>query len=229
VTNIRSIAPRWATAVACALLWSAGTIPAAYADGETPPVTVVSPSPTPSGETSPGTDPVVVPSPGTDPVVVPSPGTDPVVVPSPGTDPVVVPSPGTDPVVVPSPGTDPVAAPTQTQGFVGAPTLIAPGPAPFGPVITLPSSDTPVVNIEAVPAATEPSPTLNVTPEAETATAPIALPEPVTKSFNAVVATAAGSPLHVQILTVLLLVGAGILYFRFLGTRGTKVPSKSAK
>ncbi|MDE8670730.1 hypothetical protein PY310_19335 [Pseudarthrobacter sp. H3Y2-7] len=57
----------------------------------------------------------------------------------------------------------------------------------------------------------------------------MSIPGPVAKSFDAVVATAADSPLYVQILTVLILLGAGALYFRVLGSKGTRFPSKSVK
>ncbi|MDQ0677294.1 hypothetical protein QFZ30_000676 [Arthrobacter pascens] len=41
------------------------------------------------------------------------------------------------------------------------------------------------------------------------------------------VAVATGSPLAVQLLTVLLLIVAGLAYSRVLGSKGTRVPSKA--
>jgi hypothetical protein len=43
------------------------------------------------------------------------------------------------------------------------------------------------------------------------------------------VAAATGSPLIVQLLTVLFLLGTGVLYFRVLGSKGMRVPSRSVK
>ncbi|MET3204612.1 UNVERIFIED_ORG: hypothetical protein ABIB21_001401 [Arthrobacter sp. UYEF13] len=84
---------------------------------------------------------------------------------------------------------------------------------------------------EAVPASDDASPsaTPSITSEAPAPAVPMALPVPVVKTIDAVVATATGSPLYVQFLTVLVLIGAGIAYFRFLGSRGTRVPSKPVK
>jgi hypothetical protein len=87
------------------------------------------------------------------------------------------------------------------------------------------------VTAEAVPAALEPSltPSASTVPQARAEAAPANVAGPVAKSFDAVVATAAESPLYVQALTVLILLGAGVLYFRVLGSKGTRVPSKSVK
>ncbi|MCO4238664.1 hypothetical protein [Pseudarthrobacter raffinosi] len=74
-----------------------------------------------------------------------------------------------------------------------------------------------------------PTPTPSITSEPRAAVAPVALPEPVTKTIDAVVATATGSPLYVQVLTVLALIGAGVAYFRTLGSKGARMPSKSVK
>jgi hypothetical protein len=223
-----------AVAVGFALLLGTATIPAAYADGDEPPlIAVVTPA------TSPGTGetPPVVESPGTGetPPVVESPGT--------GETPPVVESPGTGetPPVIESPGTgdtgsgitdaaiDTGLTPGENLPAPEKPGLAAPRSAPT--LVPLPIQDgTAGESQEVVPAEeATPTPTPSMTSEPSEAVAPVALPEPVTKTIDAVVATATGSPLYVQLLTVLVLIGAGIAYFRVLGSKGTRVPSKSVK
>lgn len=47
--------------------------------------------------------------------------------------------------------------------------------------------------------------------------------------LQAAAVAAAGSPLIVQLLTVVLLLGVGFFYFRMVGARGPRAPAKSAK
>ncbi|MDQ0677996.1 hypothetical protein QFZ30_001378 [Arthrobacter pascens] len=84
---------------------------------------------------------------------------------------------------------------------------------------------------EPVPSAVEATSasTPSITPETSKGTAPVTLPEPVTKTIGAVAATATGSPLHVQILTVLFLLAAGVLYFRFMGAMARRSAMKIGK
>jgi hypothetical protein len=51
----------------------------------------------------------------------------------------------------------------------------------------------------------------------------------VQAQIQAAVAVATGSPLVVQVATVLVLLGAGLAYFRFLGGRSYRLASKAGK
>ncbi|WP_167467914.1 hypothetical protein [Arthrobacter oryzae] len=51
----------------------------------------------------------------------------------------------------------------------------------------------------------------------------------VKPEIQAAVAVATGSPLGVQLITVLILLGAGLAYFRFLGGKSQNSPVKAGK
>ena len=150
-------------------------------------------------------------------------------------------TPGTtlpeEPAPTPPEVTTPVTTPEDpTTGTVTVPDPFQ-EPQPVAPLeseILFPpliADDSANPSSEAVPASGDASPTAtpSITSEPSTAAVPMALPVPVAKTIDAVVATATGSPLYVQFLTVLVLIGAGIAYFRFLGSKGTRVPSKPVK
>lgn len=170
--------------------------------------------------------------------------------------PVPVPElPTEEPVVLPpepvpteeeEPSAEPVRpAPTKSSGGPAAPRPIPVEPAPVPPAAMVP---TPVQTAAAEipsgsPGPTEP-PVLEPTVEpSEAATETVAAVLPTTTPsvapvqqeqsqvtpVQAVVSAATGSPLGVQLLTVALLLGAGFLYFRVLGSKGMRTPSRSVK
>lgn len=178
------------------------------------------------------------------PVLGPEPTTEAPVAPT--QEPVPTEGPVPDPV-----GTAPVPAPGEPSGEPAAPPVVPaegvplppaavelpaagqPAPAqtaPVGDPLTMPVPvESPVVEQTAEPsadggqtiAAAVPSATPSVTPVQE---------EPDQGSpVQAVVSVATGSPLGVQLLTIAILLGAGILYFRALGSKGLRTPSRSAK
>ncbi|WP_120520414.1 hypothetical protein [Arthrobacter celericrescens] len=113
-------------------------------------------------------------------------------------------------------------------------TPAAPAPAPFiveqpavqplqdpGAGQIVPQPETPAATTSTTPA---PKPAV----PAKTA-APVPIPEPVAKTLDSVVSVATGSPLHVQIITVLALLGAGFAYFRFMGSKSPRTPVRSHK
>jgi hypothetical protein len=222
VTKTNGRANRCAVAAACALLLGTAAIPAAYGDDGEDPTVVVIPLPLPSGETPPEQQ---TPPPSDEPAPGPGPVPEPVPVPEPM--PVPEPVPVSDPVPNPvRPST------TETLSAGNAQPNVRDGSRLELPL--LPPSNvagSAAVNGEAALPTDEaaPTPQPTISPEASAAAVPIALPQPVTKTIDAVVATATGSPLYVQLLTVLVLIGAGIAYFRVLGSKGTRVPSKSVK
>ncbi|MET3919897.1 hypothetical protein ABIB26_000817 [Arthrobacter sp. UYEF20] len=86
--------------------------------------------------------------------------------------------------------------------------------------------------VEAPPTE-EPAPAPAPVPElakAHAAIAAVAQPPAVMKSeIQAAVAVATGSPLVVQLITVLILLGAGLLYFRFLAGKSPSIATKPSK
>jgi hypothetical protein len=54
-------------------------------------------------------------------------------------------------------------------------------------------------------------------------------PVMVKSEVQAAVAVATGSPLGIQLITVLILLGAGLAYFRFLGGKTIVRPAKAGK
>ncbi|MDQ0865781.1 hypothetical protein QF036_003362 [Arthrobacter globiformis] len=71
-----------------------------------------------------------------------------------------------------------------------------------------------------------------VSPSAVATSPPLAskgLPGIAETQIQAAVAVATGSPFIVQLMTVLALVAAGVAYFRFMGARSLRTPSRSRK
>lgn len=143
------------------------------------------------------------------------------------------------------PAPEPVQlAPSEPSGEPAAPPAI-PGdvvPIPPAAVVPAPAQPAPVQNLPAAPAPGEPAVTEPaVVPFAEAAETAAAVPPSATASagpaqqqsqaspVQAVVSVATGSPLGVQLLTVAVLIGAGFAYFRVLGSKGMRTPSRSVK
>ncbi len=201
----------------------------AFADGETapgvdpgtqPPVVGQSPSPPPTVDPAP---PTTDPGP---PVTNPAPPTveiPPVVIVPPLAP---VPGAGSDPIVVPNPGIVPAAPDSRdtSQGSQKAPQQplpqvnANPGPElePVAPVGATPTPSPTISKSSSAPAVPSHSPTSE---------APVK-PASVVKTA---VQAATGSPFVVQLITVLILLAAGFVYFRVLGSKGTRVPSKASK
>ncbi|WP_326965492.1 hypothetical protein [Arthrobacter sp. CG_A4] len=59
--------------------------------------------------------------------------------------------------------------------------------------------------------------------------APAAPPTIVTAEIHAAVASVTGSPLSVQVITVMILLGLGFVYFRFLGGKSRGLAAKAEK
>lgn len=206
----------------------------AHADDEITPVVII-PSPLIPGETSPPPQPAPNPTgEPVPPVSVPDPGPiaapEPIPSPDPTPQPISDPAPAPDPAPSPQPVADPLAG--ALPSAVQLSTAEAPIPdggrseQTLAPVVPPPVP--PVAASELVPSA-EPTPSPTITSEQRAVAAPISVPEPVVKTIDAVVTTATGSPLYVQLLTVFLLIGAGIAYFRLIGSKGTRIPSKTVK
>lgn len=235
MTRFSGVVRRWAAATTCALVAFAfvvlGPMPSASAE-DVPTTGPGTTSPEPSQEPSPQPDPSPVDPPVVSPID-PVPPVDPVI--PPVIDPVQPPGGETPP-----PGDGASTPPVEQPALPAVPSADNPAPAAPGsspakvPVpLQQPNSDGGTSdNEEALPAAPEETtttPAPSVAPETAKAEAPAALPEPVAKTIDAVVSTASGSPLYVQFITVLVLIGAGIVYFRVLGSKGTRIPSKSGK
>ncbi len=215
-------ARRGGAGIACALMLSvcAPAFNTAYGLA-TPAVLLPVPGPGTGGE--PATDPGG-PAPVTDPG-----GEDPVSDPGghePGTGP-----DGEDPVTDPT--VEVPAEPAVTPVDVQPPSEIqlpaAPAQLPAPEQIFIPEA--PVVEEEPAPVTEPAAPSLTPTaaPATSTAAAAALLPPPMAKAIDSVVATASGSPLYVQVLTVALLLGAGFLYFRVLGSKGRRSPIRPGK
>lgn len=216
-------------AVALAMLLCAATLPAAHGDDGEDTAAVVIPMPAPSGVTPPDQQ---TPSPTDD-----SPDEQIVETPLQGDNP---PADETVLVDVPSTGNEIATTPVQEQPApLGSQPDETTGPldGAVSPAI-VPMQLQPRIpeklvadGQEAVPATDEAMPTAipSITSEASATVEPIALPEPVSETIDAVVATVSGSPFYVQLFTVVGLIGTGIAYFRVLGSKGTRVPSKSVK
>lgn len=189
-------------------------------------------------DSSPATEPGVTAPPSTDPAPEPElPTLGPV---DPLPDP-LTPPPVEEPVMAPEPSSEvpaePVepAAPAPGAVMPGVPLASTPALAPG--VDVLPS---PTPALEPFTAAAEP---VLTTDEPESSAAVVDSPSPSSSSLAStaplqqhnsspvgqVVSAAAGSPLGVQILTVAVLISAGILYFRVLGAKGLRTPSRSVK
>ncbi|WP_345039945.1 hypothetical protein [Arthrobacter methylotrophus] len=201
---------------------------AAFADGETTPGT--DPGNPPPVEESPSPPPSVDPvTPTTDPG---PPVTDPV-------PPVVeIPPIVVVPPVAPAPGDGPNSVFVPDQASVPS-VQVSSAPSQAGPVDPrqpVPKSTAdPGTELQPVgPVGTTPTPSPLLSKSSSAPAAPSHSPssktpaEPVSVVKVAVDA-ATGSPFVVQLLTVLILLAAGFVYFRVLGSRGTRASSKAVK
>lgn len=155
------------------------------------------------------------------------------------------------PVLEPTPPAETPPAPIETAPPVAPPAPIeTPAPAepiaPAGPVQPVPVAtpevaipetsaypppqvvqipDVAEVPVEPAPVATE---SAAVVPAAPT---PSATPtqQPRVDAVQAAVSAATGSPLVVQILMVAFLIASGFAYFRAIGSKGMRVPTRSVK
>lgn len=176
--------------------------------------------------------------------VLPDPALTEVPVPSPGLPTETPAAPTEEPVPTEEPAQAPVpAAPSEPSSEPAAPPAVpvevvpvAPAPVIPAPAEPAPAEELAVTSTPEEPAASEAA---VVTPP-EAATAAVVLPSPSASAtpteeqsqaspVQAVVAVATGSPLGVQLLTVALLLAAGFAYFRVLGSKGMRTPSRSAK
>ncbi|WP_136017896.1 hypothetical protein [Arthrobacter silvisoli] len=118
------------------------------------------------------------------------------------------------------------------------PAPLAPAsPAPFPFIVEQPAGqlqDPGTAEVPALPETPDPTGSSSTAPAPKPAApaktaAPVPIPEPVAKTLDSVVSVATGSPLHVQIITVLALLGAGFAYFRFMGSKSRRTPLRSHK
>lgn len=189
---------------------------AARADDPPPPSDPITTPAEPSQ--SPWPDPVVT----LPPVLEPGPSELPVPSSDPVAPPVVVPPPVVEPA--PSvPATVPVV-PAEPAPVQGNPLTVPAVPAdPAGGAVLTPAEED--LPLTEAPAATEsaaavlPAPTPTATPTQQ----------PRVDAVQAAVSAATGSPLVVQILTVAFLIGSGFIYFRAIGSKGLRVPTRSVK
>ncbi|MGO4492121.1 hypothetical protein AB4Y86_08520 [Arthrobacter sp. 2YAF22_2] len=98
----------------------------------------------------------------------------------------------------------------------------------------MPSAETTPQGERPAEAVTEaPSPSASATAAALPSAAPSKTPAPVPVQaapvIQAAVAAATGSPFGVQLVTVLILLGAGLAYFRALGGKGARTSPKAGK
>lgn len=182
-----------------------------------PPVDTAPADPAPSdpAPSEPGTDPAPVPDPSI-PGEAPPP---PAPAPAPGSDTPVYQVPQPAPVLTPAPQSP--VAPALPPANVPAGTEVSPGPfveQELPPVDQAEeASPSPSETAAQVPATTQPTMTTAPKPSI----ADVAASSPV---VQAAVTAATGSPLGVQIATVLALLGAGFAYFRLLGSKGRVAP-----
>jgi hypothetical protein len=223
---------RRAAAIVCALILVLSGSAAAYADDTVFLPGIEEPAPTPSdGETTEPTDPGTTDPGTTDPGTTDPGTTDPGTTDPGTTDPGTIPGTGGSVPVKPLPK-PPVVAPTVPK---------APAPAPVQPSAEAPApAQTPAEETvqepgieEAVPLET-PSPATSTAPavkkpESTKKAAPLPVPEPVARTIESVVSVATGSPLYVQLLTIVGLLGAGFLYFRFMGSKARRSPVRGHK
>jgi hypothetical protein len=177
---------------------------------------------------------IIVPPPVESPPVDPTPsdpGTAPsdAATPPPSND---LPPPAvTDPPAEPAPAVPPADATapsvTVTPPIAGNIAPIIPQPARVNPVQPVPSPE--VVQPSEEPSAASDTPTPTPAPSTTpSTTAPAAVSVPTTApvqagtKIQAAVVAATGSPFAIQLLTVLALLGAGFVYFRALGSKGTR-------
>lgn len=186
--------------------------PAFAEDGFPLPDTAVTASPVPSAEL-PAEESVAPPPEETVPTEEPAPEPVQLAPSEPSGEPAAQPAIPGD--VVPIPPAAVVPAPAQPAPVQNLPAARAPGE----PAVTEPAV-VPFAEVAETAAAVPPSPTASAGPAQQQSQA-----SPV----QAVVSVATGSPLGVQLLTVAVLIGAGFAYFRVLGSKGMRTPSRSVK
>jgi len=174
-----------------------------------PPVETTPADPAPA----PGTDPAPAPDPSIPGEAPPPPAPDP----APGSDIPVNQVPQPAPVLTPAPQSPVAPAIPPAGGPAGTDT----SPGPFLeqdlPPVDQAEEASPSETAAQVPATAQP--TLSTAPKPSVAD--VAASSPV---VQAAVTAATGSPLGVQIATVLALLGAGFAYFRLLGSKGRVAP-----
>lgn len=214
---------RGLAAVVAALCLAVPLGSAVHADEHTQPLVEISTAPTAPASTPTTSE---SPAPGEEP-----PG-DPGTPPSGGADLPLVPV--APPADSPPPVDSPPPAPDASHEEPSVPAVVSEETIPENSFEQLPAQplDTDTTTAGVAPGSAEASPTPTASPSAtETSQAAVhaALPEPVTKAIDSVVATASGSPLYVQVLTIVALLAAGYLYFRALGSKGRRSPGNAAK
>lgn len=165
-----------------------------------------------------------LPSPADPPPTSPEPApSEPEFAPPPVVEPPAETVPPPPVVVEPAPADPPASAVVPAPARPAAPAVRAPAVVPVLPPVMAPAVVPPV---EVVPvetqAAAEPSPSATPTSTKPAATAPTEAPASelvMNSQVQAAVAVATGSPLAVQVITVLFLLGLGYAYFRFIGAK----------
>lgn len=215
---------RGLAAVVAALCLAVPLGSAVHADEQNPSLVQVSPPPA-----EPGTEPTAPATPApedTPPAGEPAP-TDPATSPIEVVVP-ILPTPDAPPAENPQPSVPEAPGPSVPAGEARE-TVVVDGSAQ-DPVPPLTGGSAATLASEAAPVGAEASPTPSPSATAtSTAAVPAALPEPVTNAIDSVVATASGSPLYVQMLTIAALLAAGYLYFRALGSKGRRSPGNPVK
>lgn len=204
-----------------ALVSLLGPVPSATADD-------ASPSPEPAITAPPSTEPAPEPVlPTLDPV---PPLPDPVIPPveeviAPPAPPIEAPA---EPVLPPA---GPVPADVIPVVPTATPAALVPGPdvAAFSAPALEPSTPPSEPTMTTTAAESSAAAVVPGAPSSPASLADTRRQQPDTSPVGQAVSAATGSPLAVQLLTVVLLLGAGILYFRALGSKGMRTPSRSVK
>lgn len=232
VKKIRETMRRCVVVLACAMLSLLSMSVTAYASDESPALDDLVTAPVPEPDPVPA--PVIEPAPAPEPLPEPAPSLTPEPAPSPM--PELLPSLTPEPLPSPEPVPGLVlelpasSSPASDAPVFPVPVPALPAPSRFDvPMFGAPSAAPLEAAAEQVAGAEETSAAaVMVAPGASKAADPTSLPQPVTTTIDAVVATATGSPLYVQILTVMFLLAVGVLYFRVLGAK-SRNPAKMGK
>lgn len=134
------------------------------------------------------------------------------------------PAESVSPPVVPAPVEVMPVAPALTAAAV----THSPVVVPFQDPVTETSS----LNIDPLETTSRPETSAALAPASASPTATAPAPAQQQRASSPVeqaVSVAAGSPLVVQLLTITLILGAGAVYFRLLGNKGMRTPSRSVK